>query len=89
MVPVKEVILYCLPTNSTNLVQYLGNQIRYIGWLHRRLTFAAETLSFPDGSDTAYSINQLAQKAGLVKSPSPIFRYTDSRLLHDSANTTA
>ena len=53
-----------------------------------RSTLAAETLSFSDGSDTAYFINQLAQEAGLVRSPSSIFMYGDNRLLHDSSKTT-
>lgn len=42
---------------------------------------------FEDGHDTAYFINELAQAAGLLRS-SPIFMYTDNRLLHNTANTT-
>ena len=79
-----HVVLLTNQFNNSCPISWKSNKVRRIA----RSTLAAETLSFSDGSNTAYFINQLVQEAGLVRLLSPIFTYTDNRLLHDSANTT-
>ena len=79
-----HIVLLTNQFNNSCPISWKLNKVRKLA----RSTLAEETLSFSDGSDTAYFINQLAQEAGLVKSSSPIFMYTDNRSLHNSANNT-
>ena len=78
-----HIVLLTDQFNNSCPISWKSKKVRRIA----RSTLAAETLSFSDGSDTAYFINPLAQEAGLVRSPCPIFTYTDNRSLHDIANT--
>ena len=80
-----HIVLLTDQLNNSCPISWKSNKVRRIA----RSTLVAETLSFSDGSDTAYFINQLAQEAGLVRSPSSIFMYVNNRLLHDSSKTTA
>ena len=86
MVSVKGDI-YFLATNITTCVQNCVSQINKV----RRITrsrLAVETLFVFDCSDTAYFINQLAQEVDLVRPPPPVLTYMDSRLVHDTEETT-
>ena len=79
-----HIVLLTNQFNNSCPISWKSNKVRKIA----RSALAEETLSFSYGSDPAYFITQLAEEAGLVKSSSPIFMYTDNRSLHDSANNT-
>ena len=73
-----HIVLLTDQFNNSCPISWKSNKVCRIA----RSSLAAEALTFSDGSDTAYFINQLAQEAGLVRSLSPISAYTGC-----SANT--
>ena len=69
------------------------NRICPISWRSTRVrrvarsTLAAESLAFADGMDTASFVSHLAEEFQMIQPQSTIVGVTDSRSLHDAANT--